>query len=139
MRPGLRELAELHAPVVISAGFRELIEPVLVREGVELQVLANGLDARPEGWRVLFRDEAACETCGEPCKRAGLAGAPYVYVGDGYSDRCAALAAERVFARDGLATYLDARKVTYERFEDLRDVAAGLRELEPLDEGVHGR
>ena len=32
VRPGLRELAELE-PVVISAGFHELIEPVLAREG----------------------------------------------------------------------------------------------------------
>ena len=68
VRPGLRELAALE-PVVISAGFHELIEPVLARERLELNVLANRLDARPDGWIVLFRDEAACATCGEPCKR----------------------------------------------------------------------
>ena len=114
VRDGLRELAERFAPVVISAGFHELIEPVLAREGVELEVLANRVEPRPDGWRVLFRDEAACATCGEPCKRGACAGEPYVYVGDGYSDRCAALAAERVFARDGLARHLDARGVAYE-------------------------
>ena len=105
VRPGLAELAEFD-PVVVSAGFRELIEPVLAREGVELEVLANTVEARPGGWVVRFRDEAVCATCGEPCKRSGLAGEPYVYVGDGYSDRCAALAAERVFARDSLAAFL---------------------------------
>ena len=42
---------------MISAGFHELIEPVLAREGVELEVLANRLDARPDGWVVRFRDE----------------------------------------------------------------------------------
>ncbi len=125
VRPGLHELAELQ-PLVISAGFHELIEPVLAREGVELEVLANRVEVRPEGWRVSFRDEAACATCGEPCKRGSLAGEPYVYVGDGYSDRCAALAADRVFARDGLARHLDGLGVGYERFEDLRDVAAAL-------------
>src|SRR4029453_9203153 len=62
VRPGLRELAELD-PVAISAGFHELIEPVLARERVQLQVLANRLDARPDGWVVQFRDEAACATC----------------------------------------------------------------------------
>ena len=102
MRPGLRELAALE-PLVISAGFHELIEPVLGRERVELKVLANRVDARPDGWVVRFRDETACATCGEPCKRGSLAGEPYVYAGDGYSDRCAALAADRVFARDSLA------------------------------------
>jgi 2-hydroxy-3-keto-5-methylthiopentenyl-1-phosphate phosphatase len=125
VRPGLRELAEL-GPLVISAGFHELIEPVLAREGVELEVLANRLDARPDGWVVRFRDETACATCGEPCKRGSLAGAPYVYAGDGYSDRCAALAADRVFARDSLAHHLDERGVAYERFDDLHDVAAAL-------------
>jgi 2-hydroxy-3-keto-5-methylthiopentenyl-1-phosphate phosphatase len=125
VRPGLRELAALE-PLVISAGFHELIEPVLAREGVELEVLANRVEALPGGWRVHFRDETACATCGEPCKRSSLAGKPYVYVGDGYSDRCAALAAERVFARDTLANYLDEVGVAYERFDDLHDVAAAL-------------
>ncbi|MGH3071610.1 MAG: haloacid dehalogenase-like hydrolase [Gaiellaceae bacterium] len=125
VRPGLAELAALE-PTVVSAGFRALIEPVLAREGVELDVLANDVDARPDGWVVRWRDEAVCATCGEPCKRGGLAGEPYVYVGDGYSDRCAALAAERVFARDSLAAYLDASGVAYEPFDDLRDVSAAL-------------
>ena len=111
---------------MISAGFHELIEPVLAREGVELEVLANRVDARPDGWIVQFRDEAACATCGEPCKRGSLAGEPYVYVGDGYSDRCAALAADRVFARDALARHLDGLGVAYEPFDDLHDVAAAL-------------
>jgi 2-hydroxy-3-keto-5-methylthiopentenyl-1-phosphate phosphatase len=126
VRPGLRELAELR-PVVVSAGFVELIEPVLGREGIELEVLANRVEASPHGWRVHFRDEAACATCGEPCKRGGLAGEPYLYVGDGYSDRCAALAAERVFARDSLATYLGEKGVPFEPFDDLLEVASLLR------------
>ena len=111
---------------MISAGFQELIEPVLAREGIELEVLANRLDVRHDGWVVRFRDEAACPVCGEPCKRGSLAGEPFVYVGDGYSDRCAALAAERVFARDGLARYLDERALPYEPFDDLHDVAVAL-------------
>jgi 2-hydroxy-3-keto-5-methylthiopentenyl-1-phosphate phosphatase len=126
VRPGLAELAEL-CPVVVSAGFHELIEPVLRREGIELEVLANRIEARPDGWRVSFRDEAACASCGEPCKRAGVAGSPYAYVGDGYSDRCAALAADRIFARDSLARHLEELGVPYAPFEDLADVATLLR------------
>ena len=125
VRDGLRELAELE-PLVISAGFHELIAPVLAREGAELEVLANRVDARPDGWVVRFRDETACATCGEPCKRGSLAGEPYAYVGDGYSDRCATLAADRIFARDALARHLDGLGVAYELFDDLRDVAAAL-------------
>jgi len=126
VRPGLAELAELR-PVIVSAGFHELIEPVLRRERIELEVLANRVEARPDGWRVLFRDEAACVSCGEPCKRAGVVGSPYAYVGDGYSDRCAALAADRVFARDSLARHLDGLGVAYEPFDDLAEVATLLR------------
>ena len=125
VRPGLHELAALE-PLVISAGFHELIEPVLEREGVRLEVLANRVDVRADGWVVQFRDEAACATCGEPCKRGSLAGEPYVYVGDGYSDRCAALAADRVFARDALARHLDGLGIAYEPFDDLHHVAAAL-------------
>ncbi len=125
VRPGLRELAALE-PVVISAGFHELIEPVLAREGIELEVLANRVDVRPDGWVVRFRDETACATCGEPCKRGSLVGEPYTYVGDGYSDRCAALAAERIFARDALAAHLEGLGVAYEPFDDLHDVVAAL-------------
>jgi 2-hydroxy-3-keto-5-methylthiopentenyl-1-phosphate phosphatase len=126
VREGLHELAERHRPVIVSSGFRELIEPVLEREGVELDVVANELDARTDGWRPVWRDEAVCATCGEPCKRGVLAGGSYVYAGDGYSDRCAALAAERIFARDGLARWLDAQGVRYEPFRDLRDVLGAL-------------
>lgn len=126
VRCGFRELVAEHRPLVISAGFRELIEPVLAREGVEVELLANELDPRPDGWRVRWRDEAACATCGEACKRGTLAGGPYVYVGDGYSDRCAALAAERVFARAGLARYLTEQRRPYEPFETLHEVVAAL-------------
>jgi 2-hydroxy-3-keto-5-methylthiopentenyl-1-phosphate phosphatase len=49
-----------------------------------------------------------------------------VYAGDGFSDRCIALAATRVFARDGLADYLETRTVPFERFDDFNDVARAL-------------
>ena len=53
-------------------------------------------------------------------------GRPLVYVGDGYSDRCAALAADRVFARRALGDYLVSRNVPFEPFETFDDVAAAL-------------
>jgi 2-hydroxy-3-keto-5-methylthiopentenyl-1-phosphate phosphatase len=127
VRAGFRELVERYRPLVVSSGFHELIEPILAREGVEVELRANRLDPGPDGWRVVWRDEDVCPVCGEPCKRALVASTgPFVYVGDGYSDRCVALAAERVFARDGLAEYLDERSVPYERFDTLVDVAAAL-------------
>jgi 2-hydroxy-3-keto-5-methylthiopentenyl-1-phosphate phosphatase len=126
VRRGFRELAARHRPLILSSGFRELIEPVLEREGIELEVRANELDPRPEGWRAVFRDEAVCAVCGEACKRGSLPGGAVVFVGDGISDRCAALAADRVFARAGLAEWLARRGVAFEPYDDLRDVAAAL-------------
>ena len=127
IRPGFRELAERHRPLVVSSGFHELIEPILEREGVEVELRANRVDARPDGWRVHFRNGAVCDTCAEPCKRADLPDGEVVYVGDGYSDRCAALAADRVFATAGLARYLDARGVAYHPFTDFFDIADSVR------------
>ena len=69
--------------------------------------------------------------CGEPCKRATVQalanGGRVVYVGDGYSDRCAAELADRVFARSGLASYLEERGVPYEPFDDFHDITRALR------------
>jgi 2-hydroxy-3-keto-5-methylthiopentenyl-1-phosphate phosphatase len=126
VRAGFHELVEHYDPLVISGTFYELIEPVLEREGVSVRLLANRVEPRPGGWQVVLRDGAVCDSCGEGCKRAALPEGDVVYVGDGYSDRCAALAASRVFARDGLAAYLDGEGVEYTPFDDLRDVARGL-------------
>ncbi len=127
VRAGFAELVQARQPLVVSSGFHELIAPVLEREGIEVEVRANSLDPRPDGWRALFRNDEPCPVCGQPCKRADVAGrGPFVYVGDGFSDRCVSLAADRVFARDGLATYLRREGVEFEPFETFDDVARAL-------------
>jgi 2-hydroxy-3-keto-5-methylthiopentenyl-1-phosphate phosphatase len=122
VRAGFRELVEQHDPVILSSGFTELIEPVLDREGVSPRLIANSLDASPDGWRVVFRDDTPCPVCGEACKRGSLPAGEIVYVGDGFSDRCAALASSRVFARDGLARWLDAQGASYEPWSDFGEL-----------------
>jgi 2-hydroxy-3-keto-5-methylthiopentenyl-1-phosphate phosphatase len=133
IRPGLKELADLAESKdwdirILSSGFVELIEPMLRDVGLEgIDVVANRVDARPEGWRVIWRDEAVCPVCGEACKRRGLPAADeIVYIGDGISDRCAALASDRVFAVRGLARYLEEIGVPYESFTDFHDVVRAL-------------
>jgi len=125
VRPGFTELARAQHPLVVSSGFHELIEPVLEREGVldAVELRANRVDARPDGWRVHFRVAETCEVCGEPCKRADLPAGEVVYAGDGHSDYCAALAADRVYATGSLAGYLDSRGVRYEPLTDFRALA----------------
>jgi 2-hydroxy-3-keto-5-methylthiopentenyl-1-phosphate phosphatase len=131
VRAGFREFVEQAQAAgwdvhVVSSGFHELIEPVLEREGVEVELHANRVDARADGWRVEWRYPDDCDECGESCKRSLLPPGEVVYVGDGYSDRCAALASDRVFATGGLARFLDQRAVPYEPFADFRDVSAAL-------------
>jgi 2-hydroxy-3-keto-5-methylthiopentenyl-1-phosphate phosphatase len=127
VRPGFHEFAAAHRPLVVTVGFRELIEPILAREGLELELRANRVEWTSQGWRPVFRNEEPCAVCGEPCKRSALPEGDVVYVGDGFSDRCVSLAADTVFARDGLARYLDSVGAAYEPFEDFHDVAAALR------------
>jgi 2-hydroxy-3-keto-5-methylthiopentenyl-1-phosphate phosphatase len=127
VREGFTEFARGRRPVIVSSGFHELIQPVLEREGLRLDVRANRLDVRPDGWQAVFRNAEPCPVCGEPCKRADISSDDgFVYVGDGFSDRCVALAATRVFARDGLADYLTAEGVTFEHFEDFRALGRAL-------------
>ena len=130
VRAGFRELVAEHDPLIVSSGFRELIEPILEREGVEVELHANRVDPSTDGWRVEWRYDSSCESCGESCKRSivqELAGDDeLVYIGDGYSDRCAAEASDKVFATRGLAEYLENRGIPYERFNDFHDVVRGL-------------
>ena len=120
-----------HRLVVVSSGFESIIRPVLAREGVEgLDVVAHEVHFTDAGGVVEFRHGEDCDVCGEQCKRSVVTsmndGADVVYIGDGYSDHCAAMAADRVFARRGLARYLDGAGAAYEPFEDFTDVRAAM-------------
>ena len=125
VRQGFAELARARHPLVVSSGFHELIEPVLEREGVldAVELRANSVGARPDGWQVRYRVAETCEVCGEPCKRGDLPPGEVAYAGDGHSDYCAALAADRVYATGSLAGFLDRRGIPYEPLTDFRALA----------------
>jgi 2,3-diketo-5-methylthio-1-phosphopentane phosphatase len=133
IRPGLPELVTMARErgwrvTVLSSGFEELIRPVLGKAGVDgVDVVANTVDVGPDGWRVRWHEQTICAECNEACKRAGLpAAGEVVYVGDGISDRCAARAADRVFATRGLARYFDEHGLRYEPFDDFHDIVRAL-------------
>lgn len=135
LRLGLNELVEFCRersiePVVVSAGFVELIEPLLADAGVRLPIVANSVTFSTEGTTTRFLDRGVCDRCGEECKRMGLdelrAGRRLVYAGDGWSDRCASQDADLRFARAGLAGYLTRIGVPFEPFETMLDVRDGV-------------
>ena len=131
IRPGLDDLLETaeragRRVVIVTSSLRELVEPVLGVRAARVELVAGSIDP---GWRARLAQLVQCDACGEPCKRGAVAGLgthDWIYVGDGWSDRCVARAAPRVFARDGLARYLDELGVAYEPFADLHDVAHGI-------------
>lgn len=112
--------------VVLSAGFNNLIEPVLAAHGIDLPVLANSAEFSSDGSELFFADERLCSHCGESCKRNALikytGNRPVIYAGDGFSDRCSADAADLVFARRNLAEYRRRQGLPYEPFEDFHAV-----------------
>jgi HAD superfamily phosphoserine phosphatase-like hydrolase len=142
VRPGFAQFvraaeAQGHRVVVVSGGFESVIRPVLEREGVaHLPVIAHEFRITPEGTTIDFRADADCDVCGEECKRAVVAGLrdglPVVYIGDGYSDRCAALAADRRFARRFLASDLDRLGVDYTPFDDFNTIREALLGPDPV-------
>jgi len=118
--------------VIVSSGFESVIRPVLERAGVShVELIAHEVGFSPERTVVTFRHgDDVCGVCGEECKRSVVqrldGGRPVVYVGDGYSDRCAALDADRRFARRSLARYLDERGVEYTPFDDFDQIRLAL-------------
>ena len=126
IRSGFAELVARFDPLILSTSFHETIEPVLEREGLTVRVRASRAVAGPNGWSIRWISDFDCSQCGEACKRSALPAAPFIYIGDGYSDRCAALAADRVFARDGLARYLTELGAAYVPYDDFYDVLAAL-------------
>lgn len=136
VRPGFAELvvaaqAAGDRVVVVSSGFEAIIRPVLDQAGVPpVEVVAHEVRFAPGGSVVEFRHGQPCDVCDQECKRSVVeelrGDADVVYIGDGYSDRCAAVAADRVFARRELAEYLDGDGVVYVPFEDFVSVRAAL-------------
>jgi 2-hydroxy-3-keto-5-methylthiopentenyl-1-phosphate phosphatase len=123
-----------HRLLIVSNGFRRVIEAVLAHAGVDdLEIVSHDAVFSTAGCRLVWAERGeVCELCARRCKRHDLHrrrrdGQRLVYVGDGISDRCAAQMADLVFARDGLAEYLAERRVPFVPFEDFVGVR---RELE---------
>ncbi len=115
--------------VVISDGFGFYVEDACQPLGIE--VLTNDVDFATGEVRFPHEDRCCpCSSCGvckqAPIKDAQWRGRTTVLVGDGTSDRKAALLADHVFAKGDLASWCRAFGVAFRPFTTLVDVAAAL-------------
>src|ERR1043165_9110727 len=132
--PGLAPLVDaLRAAgaelTVVSDGFGFYVEEACRPFG--LDVLTNAVDFATG--ELLFPHEdrcCPCSSCGvckqAPIKDAQHRGQTTMLIGDGASDRKAALLADVVFAKGVLASWCDAFGVEYARFHTLADVHRAL-------------
>lgn len=114
---------------VVSDGFGFYADAVCGSVGVP--VLTNRVDWETGDLAFPYEDRCcACATCGvckqAPVKDAHRAGRTTVLVGDGTSDRKAALLADVVFAKATLADWCDWYDVPHHRFTALAEVHATL-------------
>jgi 2-hydroxy-3-keto-5-methylthiopentenyl-1-phosphate phosphatase len=77
--------------------------------------------------------DAECSLCGS-CKRNHMLNASadddiIVYIGDGFSDRCAVRFADFVFAKRQLIKYCQQQNITYFAFDNFSDVQMKMEEI----------
>lgn len=115
--------------LVVSDGFGFYVEEACAPLG--LDVLTNDVDFA--SGELLFPHEercCPCSTCGM-CKQAPIKDASYrgrstILIGDGISDRKAAMLADTVFAKGHLDDWCERGGVAHTRFEHLGEVRAAL-------------
>jgi 2,3-diketo-5-methylthio-1-phosphopentane phosphatase len=114
---------------VVSDGFGFYVHDAC--DGVAVDVLTNAVDFATGALDFPHEDRCCpCTTCGV-CKQAPIKDARYrkrttVLVGDGVSDRKAAMLADILFAKGALAQWCDAFGVAYQPFATLDDVRDAL-------------
>ena len=140
MTPGVHEFVRLleqqGIPLfILSDGLDLYIGRLLAREGLgHIPIFVNR--ARIEGSRVIpefpYFDQG-CGRCGN-CKKYHIQrlrqpGQKVLFVGDGYSDRCAAEVADLIFARGDFWHYCRERNITAVSFESFLDITTGVRTI----------
>lgn len=138
--PLIRGLLEAGAEVlVVSDGFGFYVADRLAELGADdIPVLTNEVEWSTRQLAFPHADQRCpCSSCGT-CKQAPLRAAQHrgrrtVFVGDGLSDRKAALLADVLYAKDRLASWCELNDVPFRPFGELADVAADLGV--PMGEG----
>lgn len=125
--------------MILSDGLDFYVKRILDRHGFGMVPFrANTAVFHGEGDRIRlsvgfpYRDEH-CDRCGN-CKKNHLATLSadddvIVYVGDGFSDRCAVRHADIVFAKKRLIGYCQEENISYHEYRDFNDVRGRLERM----------
>lgn len=111
--------------VIVSDGVDHFIRRVLALHGISgVRIVANRLVQTESGFDLEFpHSKSSCRVASGVCKCAVLNGTgPYVFVGDGRSDFCAARSADMVFAKGKLAAFCRRESIPHAVYADFFDV-----------------
>ena len=118
---------------ILSEGMDLYIRPMLKRSDLDDLIVHSNRAVFENGrLRIEFPfEERICAGCGN-CKAARMGeyrdevGGDCIlaFVGDGYSDACAAQEADLVFAKKDLVRYCEDESISYNEFRDFDDVAS---------------
>ncbi len=123
-------------PVIVSDNFKPIIEQILIHKEIKgLKVYANQLRFLKDGLSLSFPyQNKNCLMCAH-CKKTQFkkidptGKKKIIYIGDGRSDICAALASDVVFAKDTLLKYFKKHQLHCLEFSGLVDVHDQLQEI----------
>ncbi len=121
---------------IVSDGFEEYIKPILAINGLEkLKYSCNKLEKFPNGFLPIFSGASeSCNCLSASCKRNIILSNSFeseylVYIGDGYSDFCAAEHCDVIFAKKNLAKYLSKNHIPYHPYSNFFDVKRILKTI----------
>ena len=125
-----RILRRRHIPfIIVSDSFTVIIRAILCHQGIlRAKVFANQLSFKKDRLIPSFPYHSKeCRRKCAHCKKIHVRehkNKTTIYVGDGLSDVCPALEADIVFAKDSLASHLEAERKFHTPFCDLKDICA---------------
>ncbi len=120
---------------VLSGGFTEFIEAIFKRDGIsELNIIANSFRIENGRWIIMKAPvKRLCDQCNH-CKTASIINASAqnsftIYIGDGTTDRCAALFSNFVFAKGTLLEFCVKHNIPHRKLNGFSSLP---REIESI-------
>ena len=132
INPGFKEFVNIikrnsYKMVLASDGYDVYIKEILRINNLEDLELSCNSAVYDKGWKLSFlNQDKECTMCGN-CKRKLVQklkseGYEVYYIGDGHSDRCACVYADKIFAKSFLREYCEEKNIDYHAFDDFYDV-----------------